>query len=331
MSGISTKTWKAVSTSGAKFQISREFLKPSRVIGYTQVCANLFLYLLALWVISRIENGWVLFLMFFLIGALLHRLFFPTHDCIHLSLLPTKKENRICGVILSSFLGTTFDAISSQHFDHHKKFGTPEDPGATDYYVKFSSRKDLALFILGPLFGSIFFKKMFDYLKRPTRSTNQNENAPPINKNFSYFQAMRIYAPIMIFQSIVCFFLTNNFTHSELWRYIVFGILPGITVFLFLNRLRMFLEHGSLDYSVSDYLINKKPITRSIYASVFEKFFICGSDFNFHHEHHLYPGVPGWQLPRIHKELLKFNYDSESIRETYAKSFLELWNNLKVN
>ena len=92
----------------------------------------------------------------------------------------------------------------------------------------------------------------------------------------------------------------------------------------------MFLEHGSIDYSVSDYIVRKNPITRTIYASTFEKIFICGSDFNYHYEHHLYPGVPGCQLRRLHNELLRFNCDPETLRITYFESFLELWRNLGV-
>lgn len=331
MSATLINTSNSGNVSENKFKISRDFLKPSRLVGYSQALSNLSLYLLLLWITSQIESVWVLFIMFLLIGVSLNRLFFPTHDCIHLSLFPTKKENQVCGVILSSFLGTTFDAISSQHFDHHKNFGTLADPGASDYYVKFNSRRELILFILSPLFGSIFLKKMIDYLSRPSHLISVNPNNPRISKILSFFLHMKMYAPIIIFQAIVCFILTKNFAVSELWRYPIFGILPAITIFLFLNRLRMFLEHGSIDYSVSDYLINKNPITRTIYASTIEKIFICGSDFNFHHEHHLYPGVPGYQLPRLHSELLKFNYERESIRATYVESFHELWKNLHIN
>jgi fatty acid desaturase len=317
--------------SEAKFKLTRDFLKPSRIIGYTQALGNLGLYLFLLWISSQIENGFCLFLMFFLIGISLNRLFFPVHDCIHLSLFPTKKENHICGSILSAYLGTTFEAISLQHFDHHKNIGLPEDPGAPDYYVSFSSRREYLLFIISPLFGSIFLQKIIDYLMRPSYSIDVSTNIPNPKKKISMLLAFRRYSLILVLQLFVCFILTSGFKLSELWRYPLFGVLPAVTVFLFLIRLRMFLEHGSIDYQVSNYLLNKNPITRTIYATTAERILMCGSDFNYHHEHHLYPGVPGYQLPRLHNELLKFNYDPQSVRSSYTESFLELWRNLGIN
>ncbi len=300
------------------------------MIGYSQALGNLGLHLFLLWISSQIENGFGLFLMFFLIGISLNRLFFPVHDCIHLSLFPTKKENQVCGSILSSFLGTTYEAISLQHFDHHKNFGLPIDPGASDYYVNFNSRREYLLFLISPLFGSIFLKKIVSYIMRPSNSIDVNYSTPNAkNKNFYLFVTSR-YTLIFILQLFICFVLTSGFKLDELWRYPVFGVLPAITVFLFLNRLRMFLEHGSIDYRVSDYLLNKNPITRTIYATTTEKILICGSNFNYHHEHHLYPGVPGYQLPRLHEELLKYNYDPQKVRNSYTSSFLELWRNLGI-
>jgi fatty acid desaturase len=267
--------------------------------------------------------------MFFLIGISLNKLFFPVHDCIHFSLFPSKRENQFWGVIVSSFLGTTFEAISSQHFDHHKNFGSPLDPGASDYYVRFNTKLELITFIMSPLFGSIFFNKMFLYLKRPIRLMDVKTNISFKQIALTTCLSMWQFGTIIFFQSITAFILTDGFNHSELWRYPVFGLLPAFTVFLFLNRLRMFLEHGSIDYAVSDYLVNKNPMTRTIYSSIFEKIFICGSNFNFHHEHHLFPGVPGCQLKRLHNELIKFNYDPQHIRNSYAEALLELWCNLE--
>ncbi len=90
----------------------------------------------------------------------------------------------------------------------------------------------------------------------------------------------------------------------------------------------MFLEHGSLDYDVCDYELGKRPTARTIYASPIERVLLCGSNFNFHHEHHLYPVVPGWQLPKLHRTLLASGLDPEDVRMTYFQAFLELWRNL---
>jgi fatty acid desaturase len=121
--------------------------------------------------------------------------------------------------------------------------------------------------------------------------------------------------------------LTDGFQWSELWRYPILYVLPLVTLFLFFIRLRMFLEHGSLNYEICDYFEGKRPTTRTIYASPVERIFLCGNSFNFHNEHHRYPTVPGWQLPRLHRELAG-GIDPEDVRQTYAQAFVELWRNL---
>ena len=136
------------------------------------------------------------------------------------------------------------------------------------------------------------------------------------------------YPAIAAVQLAVCAVLTRGFRLGELWRYPMFNVLPAVTVFLFLVRLRMFLEHGSLDYTVCDYLEHRRPTARTIYASTLERIFLCGSDFNYHHEHHLYPAVPGYQLPRLHAELVAAGLDSQDVRPTYARAFAEIWRNL---
>jgi fatty acid desaturase len=233
-------------------------------------------------------------------------------------------------VILSSFLGTTFEAISTQHFEHHKNFGSLEDPGASDYYVRFSSKKDFIFFIISPIFGYIFFKKIKQYIQKIFKTHDLEINGTNISHPSPHL-LIKKYIPIVLIQFFIFYVITSGFTLNELWKYPVFVFLPLITLFLFLNRLRMFLEHGSLNYTVCDYLVQKKPTTRTIYASFVERILFCGSDFNYHHEHHLYPGVPGYKLPQLHQELLKFKFDEDFVRNTYAQSFREIWSYLDKN
>jgi fatty acid desaturase len=138
------------------------------------------------------------------------------------------------------------------------------------------------------------------------------------------------YGAIVGVQAIVCAVLTRGYQWHELWRYPVFNVLPAVTVFLFLVRLRMFLEHGSLDYAVCDYLDHKRPTARTIYGSLIEHLVLCGSNFNYHHEHHLYPVVPGWQLPRLHRELLAAGLDPQDVRRTYVQALAEIWRNVSA-
>jgi fatty acid desaturase len=314
-------------TATERFRLDPSFLVRSWALGYYQVFGNILVFAVLLVMASFATSVWQFAFLFVAVGFSQHRLFFPTHDCIHYSLFSTKTENRAFGALLSALLGTSFDAIRNQHLEHHVDFGLPEDPGASDYFVRFRSRGELVVFLLGPLVGSGLFTKVRDYFLRPGRSV-QPRDERKFGKTTGLFDQIRAYGTILCVQAGVYALLTRGFQPHQLWRYPVFNVLPLVTIFLFLVRLRMFLEHGSLNYQVCDYLEGKRPTARSIYASWMERILLCGSDFNFHHEHHLYPSVPGWQLPRLHSNLAKSGLDPEDVRQTYFQSLGEIWKNL---
>jgi fatty acid desaturase len=315
-----------VQTGATLGRLDPRLLAPSAWRGYAQVLGNIAAFVAVLCLARVADAAWQWVVLYLASGLALHRLFFPLHDCIHYSLFPARWQNYWWGSVLSALLGTSLDAIRTQHLDHHRDFATPEDPGAADYYVRFRSRWSFLAFVLGPLVGSILVKKLWDYVTRPAAAAadanEQLRSRPPLGKRLAS------YAIILAVQAAVCALLTSGFRVSELWRYPVFNVLPAVTVFLFLIRLRMFLEHGSLNYAVCDYLDGRRPTARTIYASRWERLFVCGSDFNYHHEHHLFPVVPGWQLPRLHRDLVAAGLDPEDVRPTYCQALREIWRNL---
>lgn len=317
-----------VQTGAVLGRLDPRLLAPSAWRGYFQVLANIAAFAAVLYLARVADAPWQWVLLYFGSGFALHRLFFPLHDCIHYSLFPSRWLNYVCGSLLSALLGTSFEAIRVQHLDHHRDFATPEDPGAADYYVKFHSRWEFLTFLFGPLVGGIVFRKVWDYVGRPAAPAANMVDDQRRARRAALGQRLISYGVILCVQAAVCALLTSGFRLAELWRYPVFNVLPAVTVFLFLIRLRMFLEHGSLNYTVCDYFVGRRPTARTIYASWWERLFVCGSDFNYHHEHHLFPVVPGWQLPRLHQDLRDAGIDHEDIRLTYCQALREIWGNL---
>ena len=58
------------------------------------------------------------------------------------------------------------------------------------------------------------------------------------------------------------------------------------------------LQHGGLDENVADFRLN----TRTVYMNPISRFIYL--NMNYHLEHHMYPAVPYYNLPKLH-ELLK--------------------------
>jgi fatty acid desaturase len=325
--GEKTRSVRAnVYTGVARRRLDLKLVSPSRMRGYLQVIGNIGCFVALLFFASAATSPWQLVLLYLAIGFALHRLFFPLHDCIHLSLFPTKIENRVCGTLLSALLGTSFKAIREQHMDHHRYFGTQDDPGAGDYFVRFRSQKELLKFLVAPLVGSLLFSKIGEYLLRPRNAATAPDSSSSRPKTTLTRQVLS-YGLILCIQVGVCAIITDGLQVAQLWRYIAFNVLPAVTIFLFLIRLRMFLEHGPLDYSVCDYFERRRPTARTIHGSWLERMLLCASNFNYHHEHHLYPAVPGWQLPQLHRQLLASGLDPEDVRRTYFEAFCEIWRN----
>ena len=309
-------------------QINPAYLEKNNVHGLIQVVMNVSFFFAALFGASFSRDIWMSIILVFVIGIASHRLFFPVHDCMHESLFRSKRINAICGYLLAGILGTPFHSMRDQHMLHHRYVGTDQDPGAGEYFVRFETRRQMIGFFIAPLLGVTVLSRLFDYASR--FSMRSGLISKPAGNSGSRHSSMRMMLGILsvaVMQLTLCAVLSHGFQFSNLWRYPVFAMIPIALGFLFLNRIRMFLEHGSIDYSKSDYTIGLRPTNRSIVASPVERILICGGNFNYHNEHHRFPRVPGCNLRRLHEELLN-EMDPWDSRATYIGTLNELWRNL---
>jgi fatty acid desaturase len=122
-----------------------------------------------------------------------------------------------------------------------------------------------------------------------------------------------------------CVGLGIPFAWLTLW------ILPLNTLMVFLLILRVVAEHQPREYSrrgredFSQDLL--PPLTRSIDPNPLEKFLLAPMSFCYHHEHHLFPGVPYPQLRRLYRTLRGRGYyddDPASLGSSYARVLVSL-------
>ncbi len=88
------------------------------------------------------------------------------------------------------------------------------------------------------------------------------------------------------------------FTTGWGWYYVVLWIVPLATVLQVIFRLRAICEHGALtDHS--------SPLTaaRTNLPNWWQRYLLFPHHVNYHIEHHLYPAVPHYNLPRLHVAL----------------------------
>jgi fatty acid desaturase len=79
----------------------------------------------------------------------------------------------------------------------------------------------------------------------------------------------------------------------------VLYLLPGLIWGNFVNRIRSMAEHGLVP------MTHELNSTRTVIPSLLDRLTIAPLGVSYHLEHHLFPFVPGYNLPRLHAELMR--------------------------
>ena len=87
---------------------------------------------------------------------------------------------------------------------------------------------------------------------------------------------------------------------GDWWYGLVFWIVPYLTWFQFVLRVRNIAEHGATEISQDPF-----KNVRTTRAGPIAKTFIAPYWVNYHLEHHMVMHVPCWRLPRLHDMLIE--------------------------
>lgn len=296
--------------------------KPNNLYGAFHAIAPAAL-VLALQAVAAQVGAWHALWLVPLIGLAYYRIYFPLHDLSHYALFTSKQANKVAGWLLGGLLVTPFESFRREHAYHHAHFSTDKDPGGVDYLVQFKSKREMLRFLLTPLWGGNLFVKLEDYFRqaigrdRGLVRKDQREQPDTVG-----------YGAIIAVQLVVLAIVTNGYTLADWWRYPLFVLVPGATVFLFLSRLRMFLEHASLDYTLFTYQDKPRKMSRTFATGWVEGFLLSGASFKYHYEHHLLPTIPSCGLARVHRDYTGNIEDADIFRPSYRHALTALWRTL---
>jgi fatty acid desaturase len=82
------------------------------------------------------------------------------------------------------------------------------------------------------------------------------------------------------------------------WAYPVLWVAPWMTVWKVLNRLRAIAEHGGMTRAD-----DRRLTTHHVRQSPLARFWMVPYNTGWHLAHHVDPGIPFRNLPRLHQEL----------------------------
>jgi fatty acid desaturase len=228
------------------------------------------------------------------IGARQHALAILMHDGTHYLLFKNRRLNEVVSELFLAWpLFITTQTYRGGHFAHHRHVNTERDP---DLVRKQRSASEwefptswgalgalLAKDVLG-LHTRQLFSDFDDMWDKKATTTKSQEGA-----NF-YSVARMLYYVLML----------SAVTYFHLWpTFLLLWVVPILTWLKMIMRIRSIAEHFAIE---NDHVYTQ---SRTTLPSLLERVFVAPRHVNFHLEHHLYPSVPYFRLPRLHAVLMK--------------------------
>lgn len=221
------------------------------------------------------------------------------HEAAHRLLFSRKRVNDLVGRWLVAYPAfVPFDLYRRSHFAHHREEFGPAEP-------------DLNLYNGYPISRASFRRKLVRDARGSSGWKNLKSLLLAVRSEFARPVALRILGV----QLVIAVALTA--ATRTWWIYPVMWLLPWMTVWRVINRLRAIAEHGGMTHSPDRRLTTHVAHQSWIARSIFVPF-----NTGWHLAHHVDMGIPFQNLPALHDELVASGWVTDEI--TYP-SYVALW------
>lgn len=229
--------------------------------------------------VQAIATPWayIFCLPFYLLAAAsLHGISLFTHEGVHGVLSRNLHWNRWLSILCALPVGQNFSAYKVLHLKHHKHLGIEGDP---DHYKNYTKWNWLTFLMH---WGRLIVGYPVYIIAIPILGFWQG------NKS----DRLWILLEIALLGLLVAAILLSPISAT----FLIHGwLIPMLWINTMVN-IRGMSQHTLLEHEAD--LIRG---TRTILTTPLVRFFMCNE--NYHLEHHLYPAVPWYHLPRLHQEL----------------------------
>jgi fatty acid desaturase len=234
------------------------------------------------------------------------------HHLSHDFLSRRRKINDTVGnFLLAGFIGMRIQNYRRVHFQHHVENGSERDPeyfGLDDVAAHGGLGRYAVFFILGGEALTLVKKYYFSNGTSSKLATRETSKGQPAERR-SLVTKLSQMAHVVLAQLV----LITLFTFvAKAWYLYFVWMYVAVTWSPLLSRLRFLVEHpGAGDRTVSTN------------APTLQLLFFAPYQFNYHFEHHAWPGVPPYRLGGVHHFLAKdsfFDRHPEYRTDTFVRS-----------
>ena len=257
-----------------------------------------------IWAALALHNPITYVVAFLLMGRAHAQLLALMHESVHRLLFRNRKLNDFAGRWLLGYMSfVNTDGYRYVHMAHHREEFGPNEP-------------DIPLYANYPITRASFWRKMrrdglgstgFRMLRGQFMSIFKTD-PQQLNTQRKIFS---LHAVLLILSMI--------FVNP--WVYVMLWLVPYITVWRVMNRLRSIAEHGGL--RADD---DRRVTTHSVKQHLFSSFFFVPFNLGWHIAHHADSGIPFRSLPKYHRQLRASGF----VTDTYEYgSYLAIWRALR--
>lgn len=233
-----------------------------------------------------------------LMGPAFARFAIMAHEGAHKLLFTNKRANDVVGRWLLAYPAfVPFEAYRRSHFAHHKEEFGPHEPDMNLYQGYPVTRASLRRKLQRDAVGVSGWKNL-----KPLVLALRSALARPV--------ALRILAAQAVLLAL--FALAGR---PEL--YLFLWLLPWMTTWRVLNRLRSIAEHGGMERSA-----DRRRTTHHVRQSRLAGFWMVPLNTGWHLAHHVDMGVPWRNLPQLHEELVEAGWVTPDLE---YPSYRALW------
>jgi len=266
------------------------------------------LILSAIYICNRYFTPLLYVLAVMLVGARQHALVILMHDGSHYRLFRKKWVNDVISDALLAWpVFATTRGYRFTHFAHHRFINTEADP---DWVRKHTHEWEFPKTWYS--LGLILVKDLFGLNSHQLLAEAADVSAAPDARRSAThgYSALRILYYFAIIGLLAYFQLLPLF--------LLFWVIPLLTWFKVILRIRSIAEHFGIEE-------HAYALSRTTLPNLFERIFVAPKNVNYHIEHHLYPSVPFYRLPRLHELLMSqpgFHHQAH-VTQTYFRVLRE--------
>ena len=218
------------------------------------------------------------------------------HEAAHNALFKSRSLNEFIGEWLCARpILAELGSYRHYHLTHHRFTQTQRDPDL-ELSSKFpTSRASLKRKFLRDLTGRTGIKQLSAQILMSFRLAGDDDAIEAATLDAAQaFKARELWKSLPVFLAVtVVMGLAGQW-----WYGLVFWMLPYLTWFQLVLRIRNIAEHGATETSE-----NPLRNVRTTLAGPLARAFVAPYWVNYHLEHHLVMHMPCWQLPKLHRLL----------------------------